>query len=477
MAEDIQPHKLTPEQIAQMPGYIKKCHEHAWTTAEINVDEGMEGIRQYYKLCNHPPPKIALVVDSPFQMSLVAAAANCVAYNDASLCVNPEVGSQISSFAAAIVETASKVGLTITKDNALDIAKKYSADVRRMVYSLTLEIAAHVIPEAFLENRRITQEIKDNATRVVTAGFIRLVESVTEPRGKITPTLKFRLDYDALAQDILNASTSTGVKQKSKEKISVLSALVEAVKAAWTAANTENKHRIVASITEGWQSFIGGNTWIDTIAGLGFLKEVVGVDLGKVTDAYNAMDLITKHLGWWWGHTEFVVLCRRPKTASIGTPENGNADRNGQPCFHNESGPALELHDGFKTYSVRGVRVPENIILNKEGITIDEILAERDAEVQRIMIEFYGRDRFLRDGEGKVIASDTVAVRPGDPTHTQEIVRVLIHMDKINRRYLAATDGSTGRQYFIQVPITVQTCNDAYKAYTRLDSDKCLGQG
>jgi hypothetical protein len=54
--------------------------------------------------------------------------------------------------------------------------------------------------------------------------------------------------------------------------------------------------------------------------------------------------------------------------------------------------------DGWEIYAVHGVRVPRDVVMRPESITVEEIDGERNAEVRRVMIDRYGQSRYLLEG-------------------------------------------------------------------------------
>jgi hypothetical protein len=56
------------------------------------------------------------------------------------------------------------------------------------------------------------------------------------------------------------------------------------------------------------------------------------------------------------------------------------------------------------------VRVPERLILKPQEITAQEIDAERNAEIRRVMITRFGADRYIREGGAKLLHEDRDAL-------------------------------------------------------------------
>jgi hypothetical protein len=99
---------------------------------------------------------------------------------------------------------------------------------------------------------------------------------------------------------------------------------------------------------------------------------------------------------WAYAFKGAVIACERP--LSISRDERGR--------LHNEAGPAMEFRDGWEIYAVHGVRVPDWIIAEPSRLTIAAIHAEKNTEIQRVMIERYGWDRYADECAAKLIDHD-----------------------------------------------------------------------
>ena len=96
---------------------------------------------------------------------------------------------------------------------------------------------------------------------------------------------------------------------------------------------------------------------------------------------------LSRSAGWWQPYENICFVCDRPKRQEI--------DMAGR--LHNENGPAILCRDGWPVYAWHGVRIDARVIEKPETITVDEIRAEQNAEIRRVMIFRYGPERFLRD--------------------------------------------------------------------------------
>jgi hypothetical protein len=66
-------------------------------------------------------------------------------------------------------------------------------------------------------------------------------------------------------------------------------------------------------------------------------------------------------------------------------------------------GPALKYRDGWAVYCVGGVQVPGEIIEKPETLTVQRIDSEQNAEVRRVMVDLYGRERYLKDAGAELL--------------------------------------------------------------------------
>ena len=90
------------------------------------------------------------------------------------------------------------------------------------------------------------------------------------------------------------------------------------------------------------------------------------------------------------------MVSDRPRTLKI----------DGQNRPHCEDGPFCEWSDGTKLYAWHGVRVPCWVIEHPALITLAAIKAERNIEVRRVMLERFGRARYIQELGATPIQSD-----------------------------------------------------------------------
>lgn len=102
----------------------------------------------------------------------------------------------------------------------------------------------------------------------------------------------------------------------------------------------------------------------------------------------------------------------------------------------------------------RGVPVDERIAFHPETISAQEILAEPNVELRRVLLERKGYETFLRETGSAILNRDR------DPGGERRLLRVPLPGDE-DLICVAVICPSTGRQYIIRVPPTMRTCRQA----------------
>jgi hypothetical protein len=99
----------------------------------------------------------------------------------------------------------------------------------------------------------------------------------------------------------------------------------------------------------------------------------------------------------------------------------------------------------------RGVPIPERIAFKPESITVQEILAEKNAELRRVLLDRYGFSRFMQDSNAEILDIDR------DKGGERRLMRVKMEGDEdlVCVSYFCP---STARQYLTRVPPATPTC-------------------
>lgn len=134
-------------------------------------------------------------------------------------------------------------------------------------------------------------------------------------------------------------------------------------------------------------------------------------------------------------------------------PIHSEINEEGQ--YHSEDGAALEYEDGFKLYSLNGVTLSEKTVIAPHTLTVEEIDAEINLEIRRVMLERFGIGRYVLDSNAQIVSQDEVGIlyrkfMTGDEPIS--LVRV--------KNSTPEPDGSI-REYFLRVPPWVTTPKEA----------------
>lgn len=153
---------------------------------------------------------------------------------------------------------------------------------------------------------------------------------------------------------------------------------------------------------------------------------------------------VARHAGWWWPNEKTAIVSERPLTLS--RDEAGRLDRG--------DGPALGYADGFELCAWRGMPVPRDFLDELTALTPGRIRDEENAELRRVMLEYYGYDRYLEESGAKPVHRDKTGVLwrvelVGD----EDVVMVEV----VNST--PEPDG-TSRTYWLRVPPTTRTARE-----------------
>jgi hypothetical protein len=152
---------------------------------------------------------------------------------------------------------------------------------------------------------------------------------------------------------------------------------------------------------------------------------------------------VERGLGW---------LVETPKTILCVARPRVKLDE--QWRLHAEHSAALHWPDGVSEFNWHGVRVDSRLILHPDQLRAGEILAEKNLEIRRIMIERFGVERLLSEAGASLVDSDIDA--GGE--------RALFHVTRRSGEplsFLKVRCPSTLRSYLIQMPPTARSCREA----------------
>ncbi|MFH9692138.1 DUF6745 domain-containing protein [Streptomyces globisporus] len=153
---------------------------------------------------------------------------------------------------------------------------------------------------------------------------------------------------------------------------------------------------------------------------------------------------VARNAGWWWPYEKAVVITERPDV--LHRDEAGRLD-------HGE-GPALAYGDGFALHAWRGMPVPAAFLDELSSLTSERIRAEENAELRRVMLEYYGYDRYLTESGAEPVHHDETGILWRIALDGDEDV---VMVEVVNST--PEPDG-TNRTYWLRVPPTTRTAKD-----------------
>ncbi|MFJ6512848.1 DUF6745 domain-containing protein [Streptomyces sp. NPDC091406] len=161
-------------------------------------------------------------------------------------------------------------------------------------------------------------------------------------------------------------------------------------------------------------------------------------------DRLTGLAEVARNAGWWWPYERAVVITERPDV--LHRDEAGRLD-------HGE-GPALAYGDGFALHAWRGMPVPAAFLAELSSLTPERIRAEENAELRRVMLEYYGYDRYLTESGAEPVHRDETGILWRIALDGDEDV---VMVEVVNST--PEPDG-TYRTYWLRVPPAARTAKD-----------------
>ncbi|MFD3787642.1 DUF6745 domain-containing protein [Streptomyces cyaneofuscatus] len=161
-------------------------------------------------------------------------------------------------------------------------------------------------------------------------------------------------------------------------------------------------------------------------------------------DRLTGLAEVARNAGWWWPYERAVVISERPEV--LHRDEAGRLDHG--------AGPALAYGDGFALYAWRGMPVPAAFLAELASLTPQRIREEENAELRRVMLEYYGYDRYLTESGAEPVHRDETGILWRIALDGDEDV---VMVEVVNST--PEPDG-THRTYWLRVPPATRTAKD-----------------
>ncbi|MFD3540274.1 DUF6745 domain-containing protein [Streptomyces sp. NPDC058662] len=226
----------------------------------------------------------------------------------------------------------------------------------------------------------------------------------------------------------------------------------------------ENTERLAGRVRTGLvEELAAADTGREAQVRLLLLDAVLGQHDGAWLCAFDTgpgtplegLAAVARAAGWWWPYERLAVVCERP--AELYRDEAGRLDRG--------DGPALAFPDGFALHAWRGMPVPAHFLAGLDALTPERIRDEENAELRRVMLEYYGYERYLAATGAEPVHRDGTGVLwrmplPGD----EDVVMVEV----VNST--PEPDG-TSRTYWLRVPPDTRTARQGVAWTFGLDEE------
>ena len=203
-----------------------------------------------------------------------------------------------------------------------------------------------------------------------------------------------------------------------------------------------------------WWAYFSGQHWCGWEAFWAFCREI-GVRYTAEQSAH--LDLWmrqAKELHWWFPYEGIVLVSERHTSLHV--------DDRGR--LHHPTELACGYSDGWGIHAWHGTRIPETYFQREAAGP--EILAERNAEVRRALIERYdelnGKGSFMRACGARVLDSAVQPMHIGGKPMLNELLAIELPEDPEERMVaLRVICPSTAREYIIRVPPQMKSVSQA----------------
>jgi len=346
----------------------------------------------------------------------------------------------------------------LASPRAAVLAGSYAAGICKPAGPLPLRLLA-IRHEVQQETQLATQLMVKTGTQL--AVWQALCASPSNAAEQATATVTGRAVRKAMQQatsfDPTEKAVSLAVQHEVQLDDLTLWRTLTADRPGYTRALADQFEKLMRDSMGNWNiNYNGGNQYSAWCSYLSFFRHVVGLQL-KEYEHWQHYESAALHSGPRYMHPEFCIVSDRPEILRV---DESNRS-------HSADGPSHRWRDGWSLYYWHGVEVTQQIIEHPETLKVEQVNAEINAEVRRIMIERMGTERYLHETGAKVVDFDA---------HAHNGVRALHSFGA--SCWLECYCPSTGRIYFMEVPPTVKTAEaaDQYLRGPSLQDSKCVAR-
>ena len=146
-----------------------------------------------------------------------------------------------------------------------------------------------------------------------------------------------------------------------------------------------------------WGGLLPGMLGLPTVPLLALAQALAAIQ-GTSADqpVVDEVERLALNAGWAYGLHGLAFVCERPQ--GIWLDDLGRLSR--------LDGPAMRYGDGFAIYAVAGQVVEPHVVTQPDQISIEEIDAQANTEVRRLMLQRFGYPRFLAETRARMAHED-----------------------------------------------------------------------
>jgi hypothetical protein len=416
--------KLTPEQEALLPIVRDRWLKIGLSTEPAKREEAEEGVRLAYKTAGLAPPKFMVWLSSPM-------AGACAAYMFATKAWEKLIDSSTGNPVCAEVwgKVLDQVGEQVRNQLWYQVWEQVGAQA---LYKFCAQFRDHVCEQVW---EQVGDQFWDQVWEQV---WVLLRAQVCDEVVKQVSDQFLKVWYQACAQ--VGDQVGEQVRDQVREQVlykfraqvrdRVLSKVQELVQ-------DEVRDQVKDLVSDQVRRCCYGQHDANWLSWVDFFREI-NAPIENLSRLEGLIQ-IAQSCGWWWTFENVCILTERPTALH----------RDERHRLHNERGMAIQYPDGWGMYAWHGVRVPERVITSPESLTPQEILAEENVEVRRVMIERYGLERFLEQSNAQEC----------DSSEFGTLYKIRLPDDEL--AVVRVTCPSTGRKYVLPVSPQVRTAREA----------------
>lgn len=417
--------RLTPGQETQLAAVRDEWRSLGLATGPADRLRAERGMRAAYLAAGLPPPALYLWVRSPLEGVLGTMHLSVLGTRD-------EPSPARRSLAAAL------------RGAYLDLVGRPGEEPWGRAWAALTQPPGDRLTAYLTDAMLDSRYVRDHVARRLPARIGRVVQGSVGPRvaDQVRREVQGDVRWHVLrhAWSPVVAEIQSRAWERLKEHVEERYARRRPWVRAWSVVR--DLYRLVA-IQEALHAPAGDRATPDWLAAYDFFGRACGI---SAVERLSGLMELTRSAGWWWWPARgAVVLSERPEEVHL--------DEQGR--LHAARGPAIRYPDGWALWAWHGVRVPRAVIENPESLPAEDVLAEADVEVRRIMIDRVGHERLIRDGGARRVAEDESGI--------------LWRLDLADDEPLVCievTDATPGpdaafRRYVLRVPPDVRTPREA----------------